>query len=152
MPDWKVLMGYVGTAIATFVGVLGSIAVAYFTFLSADRGHDIRMVEISLSILRGEGDRENSLPARKYALAVLERYSNVSISPDDKDEWAATGITPFSPVSNKINNSLFSDFGIDCNTHNQSERVQCLYRESERLRSFNEAMSELLAKRNQPPN
>lgn len=93
------MWGFIGTALATFVGFLGSIAVAYFTFLNNDRGHDIRMVEISLSILRGEGDRQMSLPARRYAIEAIQRFSGVEISTEDAREWAETGVTPFKPIS-----------------------------------------------------
>lgn len=144
MADRNTLLNFLGTAVATFAGVLGSITVAYFTFLNTDRGHDIRMVEISLSILRGEGDKETSLPARKFALDMLEKFSGVEIVPSEADAWARTGTTPFaeSGWGGTMLNTPLAPI-INCDALSGRKRVACIGYQLEMMKTLNDALGQL---------
>lgn len=77
-------------------------------FASKNRELDIAMVNVSLSILRGDNDGTKSTRARSFALRTLAKYSGVDISAVDFESWLNDGTVPYKPV-------LF-DSQIDCDT------------------------------------
>ena len=82
-------------AVGIILGVLGAAYADTLGYLHEDRELDIRMVDISLGILRGErGDNDAGVPARRYAIRMLAEFSGVYISPDETEKWAK-GDTPF---------------------------------------------------------
>ena len=82
-------------AVGIILGVLGAAYADTLGYLHEDRELDIRMVDISLGILRGErGDVNAAVPARRYAIRMLAEFSGVDIDSDQIDEWAK-GETPF---------------------------------------------------------
>ena len=87
------------TVLAAFIGGAASLGVGYLTFINTDRGHDLKMVEISLSILRGESDAEKSTMARTFALRALEKYSGVELSEPEFSAWVNGGTVPFKATS-----------------------------------------------------
>lgn len=91
---------------AAFAGLLGGIigsivtaGVAALGYFSKDRELDIRMVEISLSILKGEATGDNTLDARRFALQALHQYSGVPIASDVLERWATNGKLPFEEIA-----------------------------------------------------
>jgi|GEM_PF-1756769 hypothetical protein len=91
--------------LAAAIGAIVSLCGAYMTFHTASRDLDIRMVDISLSILSGDKGvgtvdekTEEYLYSRTFALRSLAKYSGVDIPPDDLDAWAKSGKIAFGPV------------------------------------------------------
>lgn len=81
--------------VGAIIGILGAAYADTLGYLHEDRELDIRMVDISLGILRGErGDVNAAVPARRYAIRMLAEFSGVYISPEETEEWAK-GDTPF---------------------------------------------------------
>jgi hypothetical protein len=78
---------------AAALGALATIFTGAFGYWNTDRSHDIEMVRISLSIMQGE-NKETSLPGRKYALRVLEKYSGIDIPTREFELWAKSGTIP----------------------------------------------------------
>ena len=87
------------TILAALIGGAASLGAGYLTFMNTDRGHDLKMVEISLSILRGESEAEKSTMARTFALRALEKYSGVQLSDAEFSAWVSGGTVPFVPTS-----------------------------------------------------
>ncbi len=79
--------------------IIGTLLTNWFTYASKSRELDIRMVEISLSILAGENEDSNTLQARRFALRALERYSGVDIPADDFESWALKGEVNFGEIT-----------------------------------------------------
>jgi hypothetical protein len=54
------------------------------------------MVNVALTILSGkegkEEDKSRSIPARKWAVGLLEKYGNVPIDEKDKKKWIEDGV------------------------------------------------------------
>lgn len=89
---------FAGPAITAVLAFGGAVFGAYWTTQSTHRGHDIRMVEIALSILKGE-ITESSEPARQYAIAILQQYPRDFDKPDEIwDAWLAEGDVPFNSI------------------------------------------------------
>lgn len=84
--------GLVGAA----VGVVGTIVVGSFGYFNKDRELDIQMVNVGLSILRGEatGDKDTT-QAKRFALRVLKKYADVEIPDDEFEAWVKDGETPY---------------------------------------------------------
>ena len=80
-------------AVTAVITALASIVTGGFGYLNEDRGHDIQMVQIALSILSGDHE-DTSLPGRRFALRALEKYSEVEIPQSEFEEWAKTGTLP----------------------------------------------------------
>jgi hypothetical protein len=78
--------------------VVGSIGGAYLGAGAAYRAQDVRMVEIALSILKGDSVDEKGRPARQFAIETLKRYSGLSSDQVDWDTWLARGTVPFDSV------------------------------------------------------
>lgn len=79
------------TAVATLVVGVSTGAFSYF---NKDRELDLKMVDISLTILSGDHDTKNSLEARKFALRALSKYADVEIPDTELETWANQGILP----------------------------------------------------------
>jgi hypothetical protein len=92
------------------IAALATIVVGYFTFFNQSRELDIKMVELSLSILAGErggvvedkagtqayGEYEIS---RLFALRALSRYSGVALSTEEMQAWAESGSISFGELA-----------------------------------------------------
>ncbi len=90
LPPWLLVVAVIVVPIVT-TGVTQSLG-----WFAKSREYDIRMVEIGLSILRGDkGDKEASMPARRWALNLLSEHSEVKINDTDFEDWAENGITPY---------------------------------------------------------
>lgn len=83
---WGVILGGVLTAGAAVAG-------SAVTYWNTDRGHDIDMVRISLSILGGENE-DTSIYGRRFALRALEQYADIDIPDDEFENWARSGTIP----------------------------------------------------------
>jgi hypothetical protein len=57
------------------------------------------MVDIGLSILKGENKGTETEPARRFALRILEKYGAVDIPDDEFNQWVNTGILPDTVLS-----------------------------------------------------
>ncbi|HEV7319427.1 MAG TPA: hypothetical protein VGO04_12560 [Ensifer sp.] len=86
-----------GGALTLIGGVIGS----YFTFINAGRDLDIKMIELSLSILGGEkggaddpAEDVSYVEARLFALRTLKKYSGVEIADEVMRPWAQGGRIP----------------------------------------------------------
>jgi hypothetical protein len=85
------------------VASAATVAVGFFTFFNDARELDLKMMDVSLSILSGEkggvDDDTNSeyLPGRMFALDALEKSSGVKI--EKKEEWAKSGKLSLGDVS-----------------------------------------------------
>lgn len=92
-PIWTTVLTSLGTA---FVAVVGTIIVGGFDYFNKDKELDIKLVNVGLSILRGEatGDQD-SIYARKFALRLLKKYGDVEIPDKEFDAWASKGSVPF---------------------------------------------------------
>lgn len=85
-----------------FIAAGISALTAYFVFIKENRELDIRMVELSLSILKGEFKDDqisNPIHARRFALRVLEKFSGVEIDDDELENWAKGGGVPFDQIA-----------------------------------------------------
>lgn len=84
---------------------VATISVGYLNFFNTSRELDIRMVELSLSILSGERPISGSgseakiadqyYQSRMFALRALSKYSSVHIAPEDMEDWARAGLISF---------------------------------------------------------
>ena len=93
MADWaRFVLTTIGAAA---VGALATIWTGAFGYWNTDRGQDIQMVNIALSILGGE-NKDSSIPGRKFALRVLEKYAEVEIPETEFEQWATVGTLPAS--------------------------------------------------------
>lgn len=89
------------------IAALATIVVGYFTFFNTSRELDIRMVELSLSILGGEkggvdtdetdGFGEYEV-ARRFAVRALKRYAGVTLSDEEEKAWAESGSVSFGKI------------------------------------------------------
>lgn len=85
--------------LAAAILALGSAWVgAYFRLIGKERELDIRMVETSPSILKGENKGTETEQARRFALRALEHYSKIDIPKDEFEKWVATGTIEFGKV------------------------------------------------------
>ena len=84
-----------GVASALISG-LAAFGGAYLGFTNKDKELDIQLINVGLSILRGEatGDKETE-PARRFALRILREYAEVEIPDQEFETWAKKGTTPF---------------------------------------------------------
>ncbi|MBG6160568.1 hypothetical protein IWQ54_000218 [Labrenzia sp. EL_195] len=82
--------------VSAMAGAAATIAVGSFGYFNKDRELDIQMVNVSLSILRGEatGDKD-TLQSRRFALRLLRKYADIEIPEDEFNDWAEKGNTPF---------------------------------------------------------
>jgi hypothetical protein len=81
---------------SAIIGVVGTIVVGSFGYFNKDRELDIQMVNVGLSILRGEvTGNEDTYQARRFALRLLKKYAAVEIPDNEFNDWAQTGTTPF---------------------------------------------------------
>lgn len=99
-----------------FPAVIGGIFVwagQLLVFSNSSRELDIKMVDVSLSILSGERGRSKQdidsasayqeyKLARLFALRTLSKYSGVSISKSEMEEWAAGGRISFGPIPSNL--------------------------------------------------
>jgi len=83
------------TALVTAViATSGTIYVSTFDYFNKSRELDLKMVDVSLAILRGDkgdSEKEQSIIAREFALRALRKYSNVELKDNDLNEWVKTG-------------------------------------------------------------
>lgn len=88
--------------IPILTGVLTLAGVAFGSYTSAqsqNRQQDIRLVEIGLSILKGE-ITESSQPARAYAIELLKKYpGGVDLPAEVWSDWARSGSVPFGQLA-----------------------------------------------------
>lgn len=87
---WVTLLTAIGGAI---VGSAATIVTGAFGYLNTNRGQDIQMVNIALSILGGD-NKDTSVPGRKFALRALREYTQVNIPDDEFEQWALSGTLP----------------------------------------------------------
>jgi hypothetical protein len=66
---------------ATLAATLGA---GYFTFASKDQELKVHLVEIAISILRAD-PKEDVVPARGWALDIVEKNSGVPFSQQDRE-------------------------------------------------------------------
>ncbi|WP_349368098.1 hypothetical protein [Salinarimonas sp.] len=81
---------------AAAFGSLATIFVGGLDYFNRNKELDIELVNIGLSILRGDatGD-ENSIYARRFALRILNQYTGAPIPDEEFEAWARQGSTPF---------------------------------------------------------
>ncbi|MEP1934940.1 MAG: hypothetical protein ABJJ37_27010 [Roseibium sp.] len=98
MSDTKTAL--IAAAVGSLFSLVGTIGAASFGYFNKDKELDIQLVNVGLSILRGEatGDKD-TIQARRFALRLLKKYADVDIPKDEAEDWAKTGITPFEPTS-----------------------------------------------------
>ncbi|WP_299739061.1 hypothetical protein [uncultured Roseobacter sp.] len=92
------------TATVAFLTTVATIGAASLTFFKESRELDIEMVKLSLAILKGEFEAEDSsepIHARRFALKALVRFSGVEMTNDELEQWAQRGGVP-------IDEDLFS--------------------------------------------
>ena len=90
------LKGLLGAVVGALVTAGATAYAASLGYFNKDRELDIQMVNVGLSILRGEatGDKD-SLQSRRFALRLLRKYADVDIPDEELQEWADKGTTPF---------------------------------------------------------
>jgi hypothetical protein len=93
--EWKTFWIAAGGAI---FGAVATITVGVLGFLNKDRELDIKMVEVSLSILAGENDATKAEPAKRFALRALERFSGVDIPDSEFEVWVKGERIVLSPL------------------------------------------------------
>lgn len=84
-------------------GVLGAataIGGGYLTFANKDRELDVRLIEISLAILKGHyepdsQDKASIIQARKFAIRTVARLAETHLEPEEIAIWSEGGNTPF---------------------------------------------------------
>jgi hypothetical protein len=86
----ELLIGLAGI----FVGGATTIATGTYDYWTKGRELDIRMINVALTILSGENDDTKSLPARKFALDTLNKYSGIKIAESDYQAWLRAGTLP----------------------------------------------------------
>lgn len=90
------LIPILSAAIGAALGATATIATGAFGYFNRDRELDIRLVDVGLAILKAEQidsaeDRQTSEPARRFALRLLQKYSDVDIPIIEFDAWAGGG-------------------------------------------------------------
>ena len=93
------------TILAMAITAAGTLFATTTGYFNTSRELDIKMVDVSLAILRGEkgdGKEKQSVHARTFALRALSQYSGVKLKDSDLNSWAESGLNlQFSPVSNE---------------------------------------------------
>jgi hypothetical protein len=92
LKDW-IIPG--ATAVLAFAGSFGG---AWLGWQNKDRELNIRMVEIGLSILKGDSTDEKGMPARTFAIELIKTYSGVAISDETYATWQKSGSVPFDNI------------------------------------------------------
>ena len=92
---WQALIVGVVSAVLTFGAAVAATSTGY---LNKNRELDIQMVNVSLSILRGDSKGTESEMARRFALRALGKYSGVEIPAEEFDAWVSGGTVPFKPT------------------------------------------------------
>ncbi len=109
-------MGETGRAVlvavvTSVVAVTGTIWASSLGYFNKDRELDIRMVEISLSILKGENKGTDSAHARRFALRALRKYSSIDLSDDELESWVESGDLPYETVSEVLGHYDLGGYG-----------------------------------------
>jgi hypothetical protein len=98
MSDSKttILTTLITTLIGGVIGGAVTLGGSHLAYSNKDKELDIQLVNVGLSILRGEatGDKETE-PARRFALRLLREYTEVEIPEEEYEKWATKGTTPF---------------------------------------------------------
>jgi hypothetical protein len=69
--------------IAVLAGVVGAGVTAYVDYQLRTRDMDIKMVELAIDVLKSDCKIEPGLvPARKWAVEVINHYATVELEPD----------------------------------------------------------------------
>jgi hypothetical protein len=110
-PNWLELVKSLAPVVIAAIGIVGTIWGASLGYENKEREFDIRMVEIALSILRGEAT-EASRPAREYAIQVLRTHpGEIELAEQLWRDWAVGGDVPFTSVQGP---STWGDSSINC--------------------------------------
>ncbi len=100
--QWWLSAPFLTLATATVTVLFTTFGVAIGHFIAGanqSRELDLKLVEIGLSILRGEAT-ENSQPAREYAIAILRKYpGQLDVPPDLWIRWLRSGDVPFRTIA-----------------------------------------------------
>jgi hypothetical protein len=91
----SLISGVAGAAIGAFA----TVATGAFGYLNKDRELDIRMVDIALSILSGDNKGVDAEPGRRFALRLLQTYSQTNIPPEEFDVWVSRGTLELSALT-----------------------------------------------------
>ena len=92
--DITIFVSIISSLIGAIFGAVATISTSGFGYLNKNRELDIKMVEVGLSILNGK-KTESSIPARDFAISLLEKYSGVKSS--YREVWVKSGDLPYDP-------------------------------------------------------
>jgi hypothetical protein len=73
----------VATVVVGALALAGAVATGLFGLASKDEELKVHLVEIAIGILRAD-PKEDVAPARGWALDVIDHYSGVTFSPEDR--------------------------------------------------------------------
>lgn len=72
-----------GASIAAAAAIVGALTTAYVDYQLRSRGMDNKMVELAIDVLKADCKTEPGLvPARKWAVEVINHYATVKLEPD----------------------------------------------------------------------
>jgi hypothetical protein len=75
----------IATIIVAGIALAGSVVSAFYTYTSRNRELDIKLVEIGIGILRADPKETGGVTAaRGWAVQVIENYSRVRFSDEDR--------------------------------------------------------------------
>jgi hypothetical protein len=97
IPWWVSAAGIIVVPIV--VALITSVVAQYFTASQKARDQDIRMVEIALSLVTPDPQGGGAKGAREFAVDLLEKYSGVPISKDERESMVSTAVVQTPPAS-----------------------------------------------------
>jgi hypothetical protein len=106
VPWWVTAAGVI--LVPILVALLTSVVTQYYTASQKARDQDIRMVEIALSLVTPDPESGGAKGAREFAVDLLQKYSGVTISDDERASMISTAVvqtppsTPASPAPPRL--------------------------------------------------
>jgi hypothetical protein len=96
-PSWVSAAGIIVVPIV--VALVTTVVAQYFTASQKARDQDIRMVEIALSLVTPDPEKGGAKGARQFAVDLLEKYSGVPISKEERDTIINTAVVQTPPAT-----------------------------------------------------
>jgi hypothetical protein len=110
--DWKT---FVAGVFGVVIGTVGTVATGWFTYASKGDELRVHLVEIAIGILRAD-PKEDVVPARAWAIEVIEKNSDVSFKEDDRKALLHKpigGAPADSELSSEEKKTLFEGYAKD---------------------------------------
>jgi hypothetical protein len=97
IPWWVTAVSVI--VVPVLVALITTVVAQYYTASQKARDQDIRMVEIALSLVTPDPQSGGATGARQFAVDLLEKYSGVPISKEERESIISTAVVQTPPVT-----------------------------------------------------